>query len=224
MCTLGLYYMHDPEHRNLTKALPYLLKAAAQHSDDAHFSLGVLYREGSPEVPRDVPRGVAHMAVAASWGHVRSLNYLAHALYDGDSWLAQYGREQQRARRNEAMMEALVGSAVVVPSPEKAVPPVTKVGTSAAPAAAGAARVNATIGNSSSSSNATATPNSSAPSAPAAAAAPASTTNLTDALLRSITGARSIADPELLKIYLPDGAIVPLPYPLGSPDGRSLDP
>jgi TPR repeat protein len=221
MCTLGLYYMHDPEHRNLTKALPYLLKAAAQHSDDAHFSLGVLYREGSPEVPRDVPRGVAHMAVAASWGHVRSLNYLAHALYDGDSWLAQYGREQQRARRNEAMMEALVGSAVVVPSPEKAVPPVTKVGTSAA---AGAARVNATIGNSSS-SNATATPSSSAPKTPAAAVAPpASTTNLTDALLRSITGARSIADPELLKIYLPDGAIVPLPYPLGSPDGRSLDP
>lgn len=56
----------------------------------------------------DIPRSVAHLAVAASWGHVRSLNFLSHALYDADSWLLQYGREQVAARRSKAMLNVLM--------------------------------------------------------------------------------------------------------------------
>ena len=55
----------------------------------------------------DIPRSVAHLAVAASWGHVRSLNFLSHALYDADSWLMQYGREQVTVRRQKAMLNVL---------------------------------------------------------------------------------------------------------------------
>ena len=55
----------------------------------------------------DIPRSVAHLAVAASWGHVRSLNFLSHALYDADSWLMQYGREQVAVRRQKAMLNVL---------------------------------------------------------------------------------------------------------------------
>ncbi len=55
----------------------------------------------------DIPRSVAHLAVAASWGHVRSLNFLSHALYDADSWLLQYGREQVAVRRQKAMLNLL---------------------------------------------------------------------------------------------------------------------
>jgi hypothetical protein len=36
--------MHSPESQNLTRAMEYLMKAAAHRSDDAHYSLAMLYR------------------------------------------------------------------------------------------------------------------------------------------------------------------------------------
>ncbi|KAJ1418481.1 hypothetical protein B484DRAFT_481628, partial [Ochromonadaceae sp. CCMP2298] len=71
-------------------------KAAKQGDPQGMYNLGILYKN-------DIPRCMAHLSVAASNGHMRSLNFLSHALHDGDSWLAQYGREQQILRRLEEM-------------------------------------------------------------------------------------------------------------------------
>lgn len=68
----------------------------------------MIHREGLG-CPKDIPRSVAHLSVAASWGHVRAMNFLAHALFDADSWLLQYGREQVETRRKEVMLELLSG-------------------------------------------------------------------------------------------------------------------
>jgi TPR repeat protein len=152
--------------------MDYFLKAAARHSDDAHFSLAMIYREGLG-CAKDVPRSVAHLAVAASWGHVRALNFLAHALHDGDSWLAQYGREQHALRRHRAMLSVLLSTP-------------THDGEMHAGAGGAAA---------SSSSNATAA---------------------ADALLRN---SLVFDEFELIKIYLSNGQVVPMPYPLGNPAG-----
>lgn len=157
------------------------MKAAALHSDDAHFSLAMMYREGQGG-PRDVPRSVAHLAVAASWGHMRALNFLAHALYDEDSWLAQYGREHHLQRRKQAMASVLSGDRPYHSHSGGVAgigPPATSVSSS----------------NSSSSSNATAA---------------------ADALLHSSLVFDAF---ELIKIYLPGGSVIPLPYPLGNPAG-----
>lgn len=40
---IGNHYMYG-EQKNFTRAMSYLLKAAAHRSDDAHFSLAMLYR------------------------------------------------------------------------------------------------------------------------------------------------------------------------------------
>ena len=40
---VGNHYMYG-EQKNFTRAMDYLLKAAAHRSDDAHFSLAMLYR------------------------------------------------------------------------------------------------------------------------------------------------------------------------------------
>jgi TPR repeat protein len=162
---------------NYTKAMDYFLKAAALHSDDAHFSLAMIYREGLG-CPKDIPRSVAHLAVAASWGHVRALNFLAHALHDGDSWLAQYGREQHALRRHRAMLSVLLAT----PAHDG------EMGAGGAGAATASPRA-------SSSGNATAA---------------------ADALLRN---SLVFDEFELIKIYLSNGQVVPMPYPLGNPAG-----
>lgn len=167
----GNHYLYSETQRNYTKAMHYFLKAAALRSDEAHFSLAMIYREGLG-CPKDLPRSVAHLAVAASWGHLRALNFLAHALYDGDSWLAQHGREQHLQRRTKAMAAVLTGAPTVT--------------------------VNFMSHNSTAASNTSA----------ATAAA--------DSLLHSSLVFDAF---ELIKVYLPGGEVVPLPYPLGNPDG-----
>jgi hypothetical protein len=171
----GNHYLYHPAEQNYTRAMEYFLKAAALRNDDAHFSLAMLYREGLG-CPKDVPRSVAHLAVAASWGHLRALNFLAHALYDADSWLAQYGREQHLHRRKQAMASVLAGTSSYHSQ--------GGVLTGLQPSAP--------AGN----SNATAA---------------------ADALLHSSMVFDAF---ELIKIYLADGSVVPLPYPLGNPEGE----
>jgi TPR repeat protein len=173
----GNYYLHSAEKLNYTKAMDYFLKAAALHSDDAHFSLAMIYREGLG-CPKDIPRSVAHLAVASSWGHVRALNFLAHALHDGDSWLAQYGREQHALRRHRAMLSVLLAT----PAHDG------ELGAGFAVEASALPRAN-------SSGNATAA---------------------ADALLRN---SLVFDEFELIKIYLSNGQVVPMPYPLGNSAG-----
>ena len=40
----------------------------------------------------DIPGCMKYLTRAASTGHVRSLNFLAHALFDHESWLGHYSR------------------------------------------------------------------------------------------------------------------------------------
>lgn len=69
------------------------MKAIERGSINAHFSLAVLHLEGRQGTP-DIPQCVFHLAMASALGHTRALNFLAHALFDGDSWLHDYGRSQ----------------------------------------------------------------------------------------------------------------------------------
>lgn len=75
----------------------------------------MLLREGTGG-PIDVPQAVAHLAQAASLGHIRAMNFLAHGLYDPESWLGQFGREQRlKLLQEEEEKERLNGAGVGVP-------------------------------------------------------------------------------------------------------------
>ena len=63
-------------------------------SAEGHFSLAMMLREGKGGIV-NVPLAIVHLARASSLGMIRAINFLAHGLYDHESWLAQYGREQQ---------------------------------------------------------------------------------------------------------------------------------
>jgi hypothetical protein len=43
---------------------------------------------------------VLHLAKAATLGNIRATNYLAHALWDTESWLGSYYREKRYAAKN----------------------------------------------------------------------------------------------------------------------------
>jgi len=55
----------------------------------------------------DIPLSVVHLAEATSLGHVRAANFLAHGLFDSESWLRQYGRDEEVKRKKEAMLNTL---------------------------------------------------------------------------------------------------------------------
>jgi TPR repeat protein len=90
---LGNYFKDSL--RNLTMARKYYERAAELGSAEGHFSYAMMLREGVGG-PIDIPLALVHLAVAASHNQVRSINFLAHALFDPDSWLGQYGREQKQ--------------------------------------------------------------------------------------------------------------------------------
>ena len=117
MHALGNHYLYSAKPRNYTLAREWFLKAAKRHNgEDAHFALAMMLREGKGG-PVNIPLCVAHLAHAASWGHVRALNFLAHGLYDSESWLHQYGREQHLLERNAAMRSMLVPPSTTFSSP-----------------------------------------------------------------------------------------------------------
>lgn len=212
--------------------MEYFLKAAAHRSDDAHFSLAMLYREGLG-CPKDIPRSVAHLAVAASWGHVRALNFLAHALYDSDSWLAQYGREQHEVRRKHAMLSVLTSTAESgISSGSAGSDKTNKPATTSSTPQNSADDKSSASGVGTAGTKAGTAGGAGAPtSTSASSSAPANGTdtnttdhaaarrNYTDSLLKSSLVFNEF---ELIKIYMADGSIVPLPYPLGNQEGEHM--
>ena len=96
---MGAYHRNAPEgspDRDMNKAMYYFKKAADQGNQDSQFTLAMMLREGAGEGDTPDYLGCLHFLTrAASSGHLRSLSYLAHALYDHESWLAHYGRLSQ---------------------------------------------------------------------------------------------------------------------------------
>lgn len=89
---MGSHYLHDT--REFSKAVDYLLRACHLGSSDAHYTLGTLYVDRY-----EVETGIVHLVQAANAQHVRALNYLAHGLYDPDSWLFMFHRRRQQKER-----------------------------------------------------------------------------------------------------------------------------
>eukprot|EP00981_Chlorochromonas_danica_P003294 scaffold642_cov166-Ochromonas_danica.AAC.11 len=87
---MGNHYMYDDEGENVTLAKHYYKLAASKGCDDAVFSLAMI----SLNVEKNISAGLRLLATATSRGHLRASNYLSHALFDGESWLAQHGRER----------------------------------------------------------------------------------------------------------------------------------
>jgi TPR repeat protein len=108
---MGSHFMYhsNVSERNYTLAKAFYLQAAKLGSDDALFALALLAKDSlvSAHV-LNIQVAVSYLAAAASRGHVRALNYLAHALFDAESWLAQYGREQVALQRSNAYAAALL--------------------------------------------------------------------------------------------------------------------
>ncbi len=91
---VGTHYQNSIEEKNINKAISYYVRACATGSPDAHFSLFFIYQSGEGEGNHvNIPLAVHHLTEAVSGGHVRATNFLAHGLYDPESWLAGYGRE-----------------------------------------------------------------------------------------------------------------------------------
>jgi TPR repeat protein len=92
---LGNHYSQHSDYRkrNVTKARVYYEKAANMDYPGGHFALAIMLKEGIGG-PVSIPLCVLHLAQAASKSHVRALNFLAHGLFDPESWLGQYGREE----------------------------------------------------------------------------------------------------------------------------------
>lgn len=105
------HYMSDKNERNYTLAKEYLLKAANMGSDDALFSLATIAREGLAGAV-DIPLSVFYLSKASSNGHMRSLSFLSHGLYDANSWYSQFGREQLASLRNQVLLSALNRSTI----------------------------------------------------------------------------------------------------------------
>jgi len=96
---LGQHYL-SPSNQNLTLARDYFLRAAELNSADGHFSLAMMYRDGSASNGiADIPLCVTHLALAIQLGHVRASNFLAHGLIDPESWFHLYGREVEAESR-----------------------------------------------------------------------------------------------------------------------------
>jgi TPR repeat protein len=62
-------------------------------STDGHFALASMLQSGQGGKV-DVPGAIRHSVIAANAGHARSKYFLAHALYDPESWLYTWGRQQ----------------------------------------------------------------------------------------------------------------------------------
>lgn len=88
-----LGHLGDPNARNISLAREWFQKAADLDSPEGHFSLAALLKDGEGG-ERNIEEAVKHFCKAASSGHLRSINFLAHALYDSESWLGSYSREK----------------------------------------------------------------------------------------------------------------------------------
>lgn len=182
---VGLHYLHNPNEQNFTLAKEYFVKAAKLNNEDAFFALGTMYMNGQGTIAVDIPRTVAFITISASLGSFRAMNFMAHALFDSTSWLAQYGRETRLRYRNEAILGAMNITSFVD---------------------AHTATTN-TVSNKQINNNHddNITSNSSN-----------TTVDIAEELL---TPSAFFSSFHVFRVYLPDGTVVPLPYPLGSSEG-----
>eukprot|EP01038_Epipyxis_sp_PR26KG_P017360 gene17360-23977_t len=104
--SIGNHYLHFSEPRNESLARYYLLRAVELNSPEGMFSLAMLHREGiGGQV--SIPYCLFFLSLGASRGHVRSINFLAHALFDQESWLAHYGKENIFEKQNLLILDSL---------------------------------------------------------------------------------------------------------------------
>ena len=93
---VGSHYLHDAGE--FEQAVDYLVRACHLGSADAHFTLGTLYVDRY-----EVETGMVHLLQAANAQHVRALNYIAHGLYDPDSWLFMFHRRRLQRERDTSV-------------------------------------------------------------------------------------------------------------------------
>lgn len=91
---MGNFYLNGVSGKqDLTRARAYFKKAASLGSADGHFSYGTMLHQGQAGY-KDVPTAMVHFVKAINMGHIRATNFVAHALYDPESWLYGYGRQE----------------------------------------------------------------------------------------------------------------------------------
>lgn len=92
---LGNFH-NDPKltnYYNRTLAFLYYEAAAYLDSPQGHFSYAAMLVNDDSD--KDIELGLLHLSRAIALGHLRSMNYLAHAFFDSTSWLHNYVREQR---------------------------------------------------------------------------------------------------------------------------------
>ena len=103
---LGAHYQNKGrEHWKTAK--DYYTRAAEAGSTDGHHALATMLQAGQGGSV-DIPGAVRHSVIACNAGHTRSKYFLAQALYDPESWLYTYGREQAW-REQENQRRVLLG-------------------------------------------------------------------------------------------------------------------
>ena len=88
---LGNHYLHSQE-KNVSLAVSYLTDACDLGSPDAHYAMAVLYVSEEEYGDPDIETAMVHLVQASNALHVRAMNFLAHGLYDPDSWLNVHAR------------------------------------------------------------------------------------------------------------------------------------
>lgn len=108
MEALGNYFKAPGPEHDLHAARQLFERAADMGSAEGHFALSIMMKHGEGGPP-NIPLAVLHLAQACSLGNIRAINYLAHALWDPESWLAVYAREREyvlRSGRREVIIES----------------------------------------------------------------------------------------------------------------------
>ena len=95
---LGNHYLYSQE-KNVSLAVSYLIDACDLGCPDAHFAMALLYISEDDYGDPDIETAVVHLVQASNAHHVRAMNFLAHGLYDPDSWLNLYGRRNAEMKR-----------------------------------------------------------------------------------------------------------------------------
>lgn len=98
---LGNIYADESfKEYNITLAKDMFEKAASLGNSDAHFSLAAILISDTSN-NRNIPLALVYLCHAVSARHLRAMGYLAHGLFDPESWLHQYIRVQDFKRMND---------------------------------------------------------------------------------------------------------------------------
>ena len=72
--------------------------------------------------PASIPRTVFYLTLAANKGHLRSLNFLAHGLFDVDSWWHTFDREFKDLKRSKELVAMIMRSTVHIAATKTLLP------------------------------------------------------------------------------------------------------